>query len=91
MVYETETIALEKLAAELGARRYTTKLQIPEGQRSARPALEVRNPLAPISETVYAGHGWYWWSWAERIAPAENASAAADAVARVLAEWRSST
>ncbi len=28
---------------------------------------------------------WFWWPWADRIAPAADVAAAADAIARVLA------
>lgn len=89
----TDTItALEKLAAELGARSYTTRLLTTEGQTSAKPSLQVTNPIATaLTETVYADSGWYWWSWAERIGPIADLSKVADAIARVLSEWRSST
>jgi hypothetical protein len=86
------TTALEKLAAELGARRYTTRLLPTGGQASAKPSLQVTNPLAEaLTETVCADGGWYWWSWAERIGPITDVSKVADAIGRVLSEWRSST
>jgi len=38
-----------------------------------------------LAETVMAAAEWFWWPWADRIAPAADVAAAADAIARVLA------
>jgi hypothetical protein len=80
---------LEKLAAELTARGFETRLVAPEGQV---PSLSVTNPQATaLSETVVAGEGWYWWSWAQKIAATTDASEAAGVIARVLSAGSSST
>lgn len=78
-----DTAALEKLAAELNARGYEARLTVPDG----RPAwLAVINPAAAmLTETVMAHGEWFWWPWADRIAPAADVATAADAIARVLA------
>jgi hypothetical protein len=94
MVYEkdareTEVTSLEKLAAELGARGFETRLLAPEGRV---PSLQVTNPQATaLNENVVAGEGWLWWSWAERIAEVADVGTAADAISRVLAHGSSST
>ncbi len=78
-----DTAALEKLAAELSARGYETRLTVPDGRP---PGLSVINPAAPmLAETVMAYAEWFWWPWADRIAPAADVATAADAIARVLA------
>jgi hypothetical protein len=75
--------ALEKLAAQLSARGFEPRLLTPGGWR---PSLVVRNPRAPmLSETVLAQAEWFWWPWADRIAPVADVSAAADRIAGVLA------
>ncbi len=54
------------------------------------PSLHVVNPAAAaLAEDVYAGPGrdgqwWFWWSWAERIAPGADVAAAATQIRRVL-------
>jgi hypothetical protein len=51
----------------------------------------VVNPAArALEENVYAGCGkdgmwWFWWSWAERIAVADDVDLAATTIVRVLA------
>jgi hypothetical protein len=78
-----DTAALEKLAAELNARGYEARLIVPDGRP---PWLAVINPAATmLEETVMAYAEWFWWPWADRIAPAADAATAADAIARVLA------
>jgi hypothetical protein len=78
-----DTAALEKLAAELNARGYEARLTVPDGRA---PWLAVINPAAPmLAETVMAYVEWFWWPWTDRIAPAADVVAAADAIARVLA------
>jgi hypothetical protein len=78
-----DTAALEKLAAELNARGYEARLTVPDGRP---PWLAVINPAAPmLAETVMAYVEWFWWPWEDRIAPAADVAAAADAIARVLA------
>lgn len=79
---EDPAAALEKLAAELAARGYRTPSLSPHGRP---PALTVTNPAASmLTETVMAEGGWFWWPWAERIAPVADVAAAAERVARVL-------
>jgi len=81
--HEAEATALEKLAAELGARGFESRLITAE---SGHPSLKVTNPQATaLSENVLAAEGWLWWSWAERIAAVTDVAAAADAITRVLA------
>ena len=78
-----DTAALEKLAAELTARGYETRLIAPDGRP---PWLAVINPAATmLAETVMADAEWFWWPWADRIAPTADVAAAAGAIARVLA------
>jgi hypothetical protein len=38
-----------------------------------------------------AGEDWYWWSWAEKVAPVADASEAAAVISRVLSAGSSST
>ena len=58
------------------------------------PSLYVVNPAArALEENVYAGCGkdgiwWFWWSWAERIAVADDVDLAATTIVRVLASLR---
>ena len=56
-----------------------------------RPSLYVVNPAArALEENVYVACGkdglwWFWWSWAERIAVADDIDQAASTIVRVLA------
>ena len=76
------TAALEKLATELDGQTYVAQLVTPQGRR---PYLHVRNRSAGVlTENVYAGDGFYWWGWAERIAPVADVAGAAAAIMRVL-------
>jgi hypothetical protein len=84
MVYAAgnDTAALEMLAAELNARGYEARLTVPDGRP---PWLAIINPAATLlAETVMADAEWFWWPWADRIAPAADVATAADAIARVL-------
>jgi hypothetical protein len=84
-----DVTSLERLAAELSARGFGTKVNTPDGQV---PSLAVVNPWAPsLDEVVIAGSGWFWWSWAERITATSDVSEAAGVIARVLAAGSSST
>lgn len=75
-------MTLERLAAELRARGLGTTLIAPPGKA---PWLDVRNPQASmLAETVMYARGWYWWPWADRIAPAADVADAAARVASVL-------
>lgn len=79
---------LETLAAELTRRGLSARVLTPYGRV---PSVHVVNPVATaLAENVYAAGGvdgvwWYWWSWAERIAVADDVDGAADCIARVLA------
>ena len=87
MVYddagETADTSLEKLAAELAARGFQTRLTAPQGRL---PSLAVTNrEAAMLTETVLADATSFWWPWADRIAAVTDVRAAADMIARVLA------
>lgn len=78
---------LEELGDELVKRGFRVRLTLPRGQS---PSLHVLNPDASaLTENILAEQGadgwWYWWSWAERIAAADDVATAADRVALVLA------
>lgn len=90
----TDTMAARKaveqlkvLGADLTRRGFTTT--VVEGGGS--PFVNVINRQSSyLSEKVYAaptgdGSVWFWWSWAERIAPIGHVTTVADRVARVLA------
>lgn len=75
------TGALERLAAALGTRGYQSHLVTTD----SAPWLAVRNPQAAmLSEKVTARADWFWWPWADRIAPTVEVDQAANRVARVL-------
>ena len=79
---------LEGLAEELGRRGLIARLVAPDGRM---PSLHVVNPaVSQLAEDIYVGrsqdgHWWFWWPWAERIAPGDELATAATAIARVLA------
>jgi hypothetical protein len=78
---------LESLADELGKHGLMTRLMAPAGRV---PSLHVVNPaVSRLAEDVYVGRSqdgrwWFWWPWAERIAPEDEIVAAAALIARVL-------
>ena len=78
---------LEELAGELGRRGLQTSLMTPAGRV---PSLHVVNPaMSRLAEDVYVGRSqdglwWFWWPWAERIAPGNEVGEAATAIAKVL-------
>jgi hypothetical protein len=82
---------LEKLADELSDRGLEAWPMAPPGRV---PSLYVVNPAArALEENVYVGCGkdgiwWFWWSWAERIAIADDVDLAAGIIVRVLASLR---
>lgn len=77
-----ETADLERLGTELTALGYHAQVRT---LASRLPYLDVRNPRASVlSEQVYVQGGSYWWSWAERIAPRDQVTTAAEILARVL-------
>ncbi len=85
---QIQSVYLEKLADELSHRGLEAWLMAPPGRR---PSLYVVNPAArALAENVYVGCGkdgmwWFWWSWAERIAVADDVDLAATTIVRVLA------
>jgi hypothetical protein len=83
----TRIAYLEGLGDELRDRGFAVRLTIPQG---GPPSLHVVNPRASaLAENILAestdGTWWFWWSWAERIAPADDLGEAAGRVTRVLA------
>ncbi len=88
---QTQAVYLEKLADELSHRGLEAWLMAPPGRV---PSLYVVNPAArALEENVYVNRGkdgtyWYWWSWAERIAVADDLDLAATTIVRVLASHR---
>jgi hypothetical protein len=78
---------LDDLGGALTARGYLTMIVTSD----ARPRLEVLDRTAPgrngsvLCEADAGGERWFWWSWADRIAPAaalEQAAAAVDGLLR---------
>lgn len=77
-----EITSLENLAAALPAHGLHATLRELPGPLHC---LDVRNPAASaLTESVYAQAGWFWYSWAERIATCDDLTTAATALARVL-------
>ena len=85
--YHAQTAYLDKLVEELTHRGLEAWLMAPPERV---PSVYVVNPAArALEENVYVclgedGLWWFWWSWAERIAIADDLDAAATAIARVL-------
>ena len=88
---QMQAVYLDKLADELSHRGLEAWLMAPPGRV---PSLYVVNPAArALEENVYVGRGkdgiwWFWWSWAERIAVADDLDLAASTIERVLASLR---
>ena len=86
-----EIVYLDKLAEELTHRGLEAWLMTPPGRV---PSVYVVNPVArALEDNVYAVRGtdglwWFWWSWAERIAVADDVDQAASTIQRVLASLR---
>jgi hypothetical protein len=78
---------LEGLAKELDTCGLASQVVAPAGQL---PSLRVVNPAMPmLAEVIYAGRSqdglwWFWWPWAERIAPGDETVTAASVISRVL-------
>jgi hypothetical protein len=79
---------LDALAAQLRCRGWTAYLSTPPGRL---PGLFVQDPrqAAQCGDVIAvpsgpAGDVWYWFSWAERIAPVRAPGAAADAIIRTF-------
>ena len=88
---QMQAVYLDKLADELSHRGLEAWLMAPPGRV---PSLYVVNPAArALEENVYVGCGkdgmwWFWWSWAERIAVADDLDLAASMIVRGLASLR---
>jgi len=79
---DTSAADLERLAAGLDRQQYAVSLVSSAGRR---PHLHITNRQAAVmTEDVYTGDGWYWFGWAERIAPVTDVRAAAEKITRVL-------
>ena len=74
--------ALETLAAALDPSQFTIVTQR-TGTRPARLRV-VSRAASRLTEDIYAGRGYYWWSWAERISPTTDPAAAAAKITQVL-------
>lgn len=73
---------LECLAAELPAADYYARLIVADG---GRPFLRVLNRSAGVlAEDVLVEAGWFWYSFAVRIAPVTEVATAAGKITRVL-------
>ncbi len=78
---------LEPLAEALSKRGLSARItRIGDGPSF----IEVINRAAPdLAESIFAaqagGEWWFWWSWAERIAPAKEIESTAGKIAHVLA------
>jgi hypothetical protein len=79
---------LDVLAAQMHARGWGAYITTPAGRVAS---LFVQDPHdRPQCGDIIAvrdaatGHWWYWFTWAERIAPAHAPAAAADAIIRAL-------
>jgi hypothetical protein len=78
---------LEPLAEALSQRGFLARVtRIGDGPSF----VEVTNPDAPdLAESIFAAQTgpewWFWWSWAERIAPAQEIEFTAGRIAHVLA------
>jgi len=75
---------LDVLAAHLRARGWTTYINTPDGRlaflfvQGPHPRAESGDIIAIADSTT--ADWWYWFSWAQRIAPAHPPAAAADAI-----------
>lgn len=85
---ETEVDLLDSLGAALTTAGMHVMINTPAG---GVPRLRVVNPVArDLAESIVVaraedGAWWYWWSWAERLAPAGDPTGAAALIQRVLA------
>jgi hypothetical protein len=85
---ESQIACLDALAAELISRGWVARVTTPPG-RPVRLLVEDPGDAAMFSYIAAArddtrGDWWFWFGWAERIAPAATPGAAAEAIAREL-------
>jgi hypothetical protein len=83
-----EIACLDVLAAQLRARGWIAYISTPAA-RLASLFLQDPHDRAECSDIIAApggttGEWWYWFSWAERIAPVHTPAAAADAIIRAF-------
>jgi hypothetical protein len=72
---------LSQLAGVLSPGEFVTVLTAGPG----RPAcLTVTTRRAGVTAGIYAERGWYWWGWAERIAPTSHPYTAAATITAAL-------
>jgi hypothetical protein len=75
---------LDVLAAQLHARGWTGYMSTPAGRLACLsvPDPQGRTGGADVIAVPdgHTGHWWYWFSWAERIAPVDAPAEAADAI-----------
>jgi hypothetical protein len=83
LAHPAGTADLERLAAGLDAQAYAVTLVTSGG---SRPRLHVTSRGAKVlTESIYSDGEFFWWGWAERIAPVTDPRAAVAAIGRVLA------
>lgn len=73
---------LEKLAEALNKHGLPAIVLTPPGRR---PCVQAKSPQSSmLREDVYAEAGWFWWSWADRLAPVTDVESAARKITQVL-------
>jgi hypothetical protein len=78
---QTTRAALDELAARLDTTTFAATIV----NSGSTPCLRITNRHAPqLTEDIYAGRGYYWYSWAEHLAAYDNVTGAAAALGRVL-------
>jgi hypothetical protein len=81
---EDAAALLDVLAAQLHARGWTGYMSTPAGRLACLsvPDPQGRTGGADVIAVPdgHTGHWWYWFSWAERIAPVDAPAEAADAI-----------
>lgn len=83
MVHDEKAAALERLADALPGGAYATALTAGRGREPKLTVVSRRFPR--LSADIYVMAGWYWWSWAARIARTRDPLHAAAIVAGTLA------
>ncbi|HEY5988612.1 MAG TPA: hypothetical protein VIV12_19855 [Streptosporangiaceae bacterium] len=78
---DAATVALEQLAAALEPGEFATTLVTRAGRV---PSLWVLCRRSGAAQEARAQDGWYWWEWAEAIAPADDPLAAAHKITAAL-------
>lgn len=89
MSADTDAAALKHLA-DLEAVLLTAGLRVTRASRDGHtpPHLSVSAGVPQLAEQIYCepaeGDWWFWWSWAERIAPVTDAATALRKIHRVI-------